>query len=147
MNGWSQRWLVAAIAVTAFAALPVVRADQQAPPKLVASVRGEATVDITKPNTRVVSNEVVTTIIVRNTSKGPIAGFKVEENWYDKGGNPVGGDSYRHPRPLPPNEVISITLRTPRTPTMNSNQYQFSHANGTIKTNIVPKLEVPKTSS
>ena len=27
---------------------------------------------------------------------------------------------------------------------MNSNQYQFSHANGTIKTNIVPKLDVPE---
>ena len=30
---------------------------------------------------------------------------------------------------------------------MNSNQYQFTHANGTIKTNIVPKLEVPKTET
>ena len=78
---------------------------------------------------------------------GAIAGLKVEENWYDKGGNPVTGDTYRHPRPLKAGEIISITLRTPRNPAMNSNQYQFSHANGTIKTNIVPKLEVPKTET
>ena len=80
-------------------------------------------------------NEVVTTFVVRNpATTGAIAGLKVEENWYDKGGNPVTGDTYRHPRPLKSGEIISITLRTPRNPAMNSNQYQFSHANGTIKT-------------
>ena len=116
--------------------------------KLIPPVRGEAQLDITKPATKVQGNEVVTTFVVRNpATTGAIAGLKVEENWYDKGGNPVTGDTYRHPRPLKSGEIISITLRTPRNPTMNSNQYQFSHANGTIKTNIVPKLEVPKTET
>lgn len=111
--------------------------------KLIAPVRGEATLDITKPNTKLVSGEVVTTMTVKNTSKGAIAGLKIEENWYDKGGNPVGGDTYRHPRPLKEGEVISITLKTPRTPAMNSNQYQFTHANGSIKTAIVAKIDAP----
>jgi hypothetical protein len=139
--------LLAAVAMAGLASVPLAHAEQDAPRKLIAPVRGEATVEITKPNTRVVNNEVVTTILVRNTSSGAIAGLKVEENWYDKGGNPVGGDTYRHPRPLPVGEVITVTLRTPRNPAMQQNQYQFSHANGQIKPKTVPKLEAPKTST
>lgn len=140
MNRLSQG-LLAIVAVAGLSALPSAAAGQER--KLIAPVRGEANVDITKPNTKVVGNEVVTIIMVRNASTGAIAGFKVEENWYDKGGNPVGGDTYRHPRPLPPGEVIKVELHTPKKPTMQSNQYQFSHANGTVKTKVVPKLDVP----
>ncbi len=137
------QWMVA-IAVVGLAAGAVTAQEK----KLIPPVRGEAQLDITKPATKVQGNEVVTTFVVRNpATTGAIAGLKVEENWYDKGGNPVTGDTYRHPRPLKAGEIISITLRTPRNPTMNSNQYQFTHANGTIKTNIVPKLEVPKTET
>jgi hypothetical protein len=139
--------VLAVITVAGLSGLPSVAAGQEAQRKLIAPVRGEATIDMTKPNTKVTGNEVVTVITVKNTSSGAIAGLRVEENWYDKGGNPVGGDTYRHPRPLPPGEVVVITLKTPRRPTMNSNQYQFTHANGTIKPKTVPKIEVPKTTS
>ena len=44
----------------------------------------------------------MTTILVKNVDKAPIAGFKVEEYWDDKGGNALGGGNYRHPRPLWP---------------------------------------------
>ncbi|HUU36414.1 MAG TPA: hypothetical protein VMW48_20255 [Vicinamibacterales bacterium] len=116
--------------------------------KLIAPIRGEATLDMTKPATKLSGKEVVTVIVVRNPAeKGAIAGLKVEENWYDKAGNPVAGDSYRHAKPLRAGEVVTITLRTPRSPNMNSNKYQFTHANGTIKANVVPKIEVPPTSS
>jgi hypothetical protein len=112
--------------------------------KLIPPIRGEATLDMTKPATKLSGTEVVTVIIVRNpATTGAIAGLKVEENWYDKGGNAVAGDLYRHPRPLRAGEVVTITLRTPRSPNMNSNKYQFSHNNGTIKANVVPKIEVP----
>ena len=98
-------------------------------------MRGEANSRSPSRTRRSSGNEVVTTFVLRNpVTTGAIAGLKVEENWYDKGGNPVGGDIYRHPRPLKSGEVISITLKTPRNPAMNSNQYQFSHANGTVKT-------------
>ena len=104
-------WLVGAVALGLglSAAVP----GQDAPRKLVAPVRGEAPVEITAPNTRAVGNDIVTTIRVKNVSAAPIAGFRIEENWY-KGNDPVGGDTYRHPRPLPVNEVIEITLTTPR---------------------------------
>lgn len=131
--------LIAAVAVAT-----MVGTAQAQERRLIAPVRGEAQLDITKPNTRVVKGEVVTTITVRNASSGAIAGLKVDENWYDKGGNPVGGDTYRHPRPLRQGEVVEITLTTPRRPTMDTNRYEFTHGNGTIKTNIVPKIEVPK---
>ncbi|MEW6322869.1 MAG: hypothetical protein AB1635_17505 [Acidobacteriota bacterium] len=139
MKRLSQR-LIAAV-VVGLVALPAVAAAQR---KLIAPFRGDAEVEITKPNTRLVGNEVITTILVKSNASGPLAGFRVEENWYDRAGTPVGGDTYRHPRPLPPNTVIEVTLRTPRRPNMQSNQYQFLHANGNIKTKIVPKLELPK---
>jgi hypothetical protein len=116
--------------------------------KLIPPIRGEAVLEMTKPNTKVMGNEVVTTIIARNpATTGAIAGLKVEENWYDKKRNPVTGDTYRHPRPLKAGEVITITLRTPKSPLMDTNQYQFTHANGTIKPNIVPKIEGAPTAT
>jgi hypothetical protein len=130
----------AATAPTPAPALPPASAS-----RLIAPVRGEAVLDITKPNTRVVRDEIVTTMTVRNAStQGAIAGLRVEENWYNKAGDPVGGDTYRHAVPLKAGEVVVVTLTTPRSPAMNSNSYQFTHANGTIKTNIVDAIEVPE---
>lgn len=123
---------------------PAAPAAQAAPKKLISPVRGDANIEITKPNTQVKGNEVTTIIMVKNVSTAPIAGFKVEENWYDKGGTPVGGDIYRHPKPFMPGEIITVTLKTPKKPTMQSNQYQFTHANGAVKPKTVPKL-VPTT--
>jgi hypothetical protein len=111
-----------------------------APRKLISPVRGDATVEITKPDTKVKGDEVVTTILVKNTSAAPIAGLRIEENWYDRQRNPIGGDIYRHPRPLMVGEVITVTLKTPRRPGMGDNQYNFVHANGAVKPKVVPKL-------
>jgi hypothetical protein len=126
-------------AVAAITLMGVVQAQER---RLVAPVRGEALLQYTKPATKVASDKVITVIRVKNANKAPIAGLRVEENWY-AGGNPVGGDTYRHPRPLRPDEVIEITLTTPRRPGMSSPQYQFTHANGTIKPELVGKLDLP----
>jgi hypothetical protein len=121
-----------------------VVSGQEAPRKLVAPVRGEAAVEITQPDTKISGNEVVTTMRVKNVSTGPIAGFKVDENWF-KGNEALSGDSYRHQRPFQVNEVIQITLRVPRSRVVGArNQYQFSHANGTIKPRSVKTLDMPK---
>jgi hypothetical protein len=112
--------------------------------RLIAPMRGEATVELTSPDTRVVGSDVVTKIRVKNTSTLPIAGFKVDENWF-KGKDALSGDSYRHARPLQVNEVIEITLTVPRSRVVGArNQYQFSHANGTIKPTPVKTLDLPK---
>jgi len=129
--------------VTAVAVMTV--AMPVAAQKLVAPMRGNARVEITKPNTRIVGKEIVTTFLMKNIEAAPIAGVKVEENWFDKGGNPVMGDVFRHMKPLQPGEVITISFKVPRSPNMQRNQYLFSHANGNLKQSVVPKIDVPKT--
>jgi len=37
--------------------------------------------------------------------------------------------------------VATIELRTPKNPKMDRNSYQFSHANGQVKTKVLTKLE------
>ena len=117
----------------------------QAPRKLISPIRGEATVEFTNPNTTRKGGNVVTTMVIKNTSTGPVAGFRLEESWADKSGNLAGGDVYRHPKPFMPGEVITVTLTTPANPRMTSNSFNFVHANGTVKPKRVPKIEQPKT--
>jgi hypothetical protein len=117
------------------------QAAPAAPAKFVPPIRGQAELGFLKPVTKRVGNEIVTVIKVKNLSAtGSIAGLKVDEYWYDKAGDPVSGDTFRYRKPLMPGEVIDVTLRTPVNPKMDRNQYNFSHANGTIKTKQMPKF-------
>jgi hypothetical protein len=115
-----------------------------APRRMVAPIRGEANLSVTRPvtkATRVDGKEfIVTTMKVKNMSAGAIAGLKADEFWFDKAGNPVGGATFRYRKPLQPQEVITVEFTNPRDARMATNQYQFSHANGTIKTSSVPTL-------
>jgi hypothetical protein len=109
--------------------------------KLVAPVRGEATIGYLKPVSKREGNMIVTTIKIKNLSSGAIAGLKVDEFWYDKAGDPVtGSQPFRWRKPLQPGEVIDVVLKVPTNPKMDRNQYKFEHANGTIKTQLLPKL-------
>jgi hypothetical protein len=114
-------------------------------PRLVAPVRGEAELGYTQPVVKQGTIDgreyVISTIQVKNMAAGAIAGLQVDEFWYDSAGNPVTGDNYRHPRPLQPEEVVTITLETPRNPAMDRNQYNFTHANGDINATLQPSLE------
>ena len=139
--------LAAAATVAAQApkpAAPATPAAQGARPRLVAPVRGVAQVNFTKPvvkRGKVGGKDfVITTMQIKNMATGPIAGLKVDDFWYDRAGAPLPSDSYRHPRPLAPGEVITVTLETPADPRMNRNQWQFSHANGEIKPTLVAKM-------
>ncbi len=116
-----------------------------APRKLISPYRGDATVEFTAPNTKRNGANIVTTMTIKNTSPGPLAGFRLEESWSDGTGNLAGGDVYRHPRPFMPGEVINVTLTTPFNARMKSNSYNFIHANGNVKPKKVPKIDVPKT--
>jgi len=115
--------------------------DEGAPKKLAAPVRGEALIGYTKPVSKREGNLIVTTIKVKNLSAGAIAGLKVDEFWYDKAGEPVtGSQPFRWRKPMQPGEVIEVVLKVPTNPKMDRNQYKFEHANGTIKTQLLPKL-------
>jgi len=115
--------------------------DEGAPKKLVAPIRGEATIGYLKPVSKREGNMIVTTIKIKNLSNGAIAGLKVDEFWYDKAGDPVtGAQPFRWRKPLQPGEVIDVVLTVPTNPKMDRNQYKFEHANGTIKTQLLPKF-------
>jgi hypothetical protein len=111
-----------------------------APAKLVPPVRGVARLGYLKPVTKRSGNTIVTTIRVKNLSEGSIAGLRVDDNWYDKKGEPVAGDTFRHRRPLQPGEILEITLTTPINPAMDRNAYRFVHANGDIKAELMAKF-------
>jgi hypothetical protein len=142
---------VALAAALGFLLAPVAFAQTPAPAapaaqrKLISPFRGDASVEFTKPVTKRNGNEIVTTMVVKNTSPGPLAGFRIEESWSDKSGNLAGGDIYRHPRPFMPGEVLTITFNNPFNSRMASNSYNFIHANGNVKPKNVPKIDVPKT--
>ena len=119
---------------------PAAPAAAAAPARLAPPVRGQAEIGYTKPVSKRAGTNIVTTIKVKNLSLGSIAGLKVDEFWYDKGGDPVTGDTFRYRKPLQPQEVIEVTLTTPVNPKMDRNQYKFEHLNGTIKTTLLPKL-------
>ena len=135
---------VASVAVAVTLGVAQSTAAQNPPTKLVNPVYGEALIQITKPATKLVGSDVVTTVLVKNVDKAPIAGFVAEEYWYDKAGNPLGGGTYRHPRPIQVGEIITCTFKTPKSTKLDRNQVGFSHAHGPIKKTIVPKLDAPK---
>ena len=149
MNRQKSTWLAIAgvVVLVVGAAAPPAAQSGQAPaarPRLVAPVRGEAPMGYTKPVVKPAKIDgrdfVVTTMRVKNLSTGAIAGLRIDEFWYNKAGDPVTGANFRHPKPLQPGEVITVTLQTPRNPSMDRNQYKFEHANGTIKMTLLPKL-------
>lgn len=103
-------------------------------------VRGVAEIAILTPVTKAQGTNVVTTIKLKNLAKGPIAGLKIDEFWYDKAGNLLPGDS-KVVRLLGLGQVTTVVLTTKYNPKMNSNTYQFSHANGGVTTRVLPKIE------
>jgi len=109
--------------------------------KFVPPVKGQATLDIKwPPTTKKLKDMVVTTIEVKNTSPGPIARVTVDETWYDKGGNTIAGGKGIISGLLQPDEVQTVTIETPWKVGMLSNNYNFSHVNGTIKPNRVKEI-------
>ena len=82
-------------------------------------------------------------IRVRNLSQNAIAGFQVDEFWYDGDGNTVTGDQARRRLPILVNEVCDIELRVPVVSAMDRSNYEFSHQNGDIKATLLEDIEFP----
>ena len=134
--------LLFAAALEAGQAKPAAPAAPAARPKLVSPVRGEAQIEFLNPSAKADGNMIVTTIRVKNVSPAPIAGFRVEEFWYDKQGQVVtGSPTFRHPKPMQVGEIVEVVLRVPRVAGMDRNQFKFEHANGTVKPTRVPRFK------
>ena len=112
--------------------------------KFTPPIKGAADIDYVKSQTRREGSTLVTKIIVKNTSTGPIPRLRITETWYDKDGNMIpGGDAVINGL-LQPGEISTLEIRTPVNPKMASSMLQFSHANGTVpKPHKVASLDAP----
>jgi hypothetical protein len=111
--------------------------------KVEAPFKGQADVEFVQPTTKREGKEIVTTIKVRNASSGSLVRFKITETWFDKGGNVVTASEATLDKPLAANAVETIIIRTPASDKLNGNGFNFSHANGTVKTKRVQKIDDP----
>jgi len=111
--------------------------------KVEQAFKGQAEVEFSSSSTKA-GDAVVTTMKVKNLSNGPIAHLKVDETWFDKNQQPMGGSSGILDKMLEPGAVETLTIRTPWKVGMNGNSWQFTHANGTVKPHKVAKLEEGK---
>jgi hypothetical protein len=111
--------------------------------KVEQAFKGQAEVEFVSSSTKS-GDSVVTTMKVKNLSNGPIARLKVDETWFDKNQQPVGGSTGILEKMLEPGAVDTLTIRTPWKAGMNGNSWQFSHANGPVKPHKVAKLDEPK---
>lgn len=111
--------------------------------KWVAPIKGDATVQMIKTNSKHVGKEIVTNFKIKNISTGAIALFRIDEYWYDNGPKPqmVTGDTQRYTKPIMPGEVIEMTTRSPAKPGASRSQWSFTHANGKIVPKVVTKFD------
>ncbi len=107
--------------------------------KFTPPFKGQADLDFTSPVTKNVNGMVTTTIMVKNNMNAPLLRLTIDETWYDAAGGLVGGGKGVLPR-LEPGEVGTVKIETPFNAKMKANNYNFAHANGTIKPHKVPKL-------
>jgi hypothetical protein len=143
--------VAATFVVSTLCAGPLMAQATQAPQlkavlagkKITPPIRGEALVEYTAPQTRRVKDMVVTRIIVKNASLAPIPRLTIDETWYDKSTAVLTGGKGVVSGLLQPGEVREVLIETPFKVGMTSNNFTFTHANGTVKPQRVPKLEVP----
>ncbi len=141
------------VGTTMYAGAALIAQAVQAPPltpilagkKFTPPLKGEALVEFTQPVTKPLQGRslVQTTIKVRNQSPAPIARLQVSETWYDKAGAIVAGGRGTVNGLLQPGEIQTITIETPYSPKMASNNWNFTHANGAVKVAKVKTLEAP----
>jgi hypothetical protein len=138
------------ISTTMFAGAVVAAQSTQLTPvlagkKIVPPLKGEATIEFTQPVTKALpgKNLVQTTIKVKNSTASPIARLQVAETWYDGAGAIVAGGRGVVNGLLQPGEIQTITIETPYNAKMKSNNWNFTHANGTVKPTKVKSLDAP----
>jgi hypothetical protein len=119
------------------AAAPQSAATPPARAKWVAPIKGIAAIQVIQGTSKRVGNEIHTVIKVKNMSSAPIAGFRADEYWYDKGLKVVSGDTQRWMKPFQPGEIIELTMKSPSKPDLYRSSINFVHANGKIDVKAV----------
>ena len=119
--------------------------ESQGDSELVATIRGPGQVGYLVPTSRRDrrANEMVTTFRVQNTSTNALAGFKVDEFWYDRAGDTVAGGAFRMQQPFLSGQIIEVEIRIPRNARMSRSNYEFSHKNGVIEATLFEEMDEP----
>jgi hypothetical protein len=130
------------------AAQPAVPAPQLTPilagRKITPPLRGEAQVQVVwPPVTKRDKDDVITKIQVKNVSSGPVKGLTIAQPWYNKAGAVSAEPRGVIAGLLQPNEVQIVTIQVTYKPDMISNNYEFTHANGSVKPVKVQRMEAP----
>lgn len=107
-------------------------------------LKGEAQIEFTSTKPNRVGDAIVEKFMVKNASTAPVARLTIDETWYDKGGQVLTKGRGVVAGILQPGEVQALTIETPFKAGMNSNNYLFTHANGSVKPRRVAKLDAPK---
>jgi hypothetical protein len=110
--------------------------------KFTPPFKGQADLDFSGPVTKNIKGMVTTVFQVKNNMNAPLVRLTIDETWYDAAGALVTGGKGVVNR-LEPGEIGTVTIETPFNPKMKANNYNFSHANGTIKPHKVAKLVAP----
>jgi hypothetical protein len=111
--------------------------------RLVAVLRGPGQIGYLPPRSTRQGGDIVTTFTIQNTSTSPLAGFKVNEFWYDDNGDTLTGGQYRMKRPLFTDEVVQVTLRVPRNARATRSNYEFSHQGGEVAATEFEEMAEP----
>jgi len=127
---------------TAFAQTkPPAQTAPAAPAKFVPPVKGTATIEVMRGQSRKAGKELITPLKIKNTSTGSISLLKIDELWYDKKRVMVSAGDYRYKKPFLPGEIIDVEIRSPMVGAPDVSQLTFSHANGKIEAKTVKKIE------
>jgi hypothetical protein len=140
--------LAATLTSASLIGVSVIAQTPQAPPmtsvlagkKFTPPAQGSVEVDFTAPKTSRVKDMVVTKIVVKNTMTKPIARLTIDETWYDDKGATVTGSKGVVNGLLQPGEIQTIVIETPFNAKMKANNYNFTHANGTVKPHKVTTM-------
>jgi hypothetical protein len=156
MNRSARRSVVALAASIFSVSLVVPIGADQAKPATVTSttgtavraryfppVKGVAEVGyFVKQKSKKVGGDIVTVFTVKNLSEThSIVLLRIEETWYNRKSEPVGGKTERYKKPLMPGEVTDIEIRTPYDPGFYANTHTFMHAHGKCATKKVATLD------
>ena len=109
-------------------------------------VRGVADVEFSKPPVKRQGDFVIDEFKVKNMSTQPIARLTIESIYYEKGGAVIAGGRGFVNGLLQPGEVQTVKVETPYNAKMNSSNYKFTHANGSITPKRVDKLDDPNAA-
>jgi hypothetical protein len=111
-----------------------------APTKFVPPVKGTASIEVMRGQSKKVGKELITPLKIKNTSTGSISLLKIDELWYNKKRDMVTAGDFRYKKPFLPGEIIDVEIRSPLVGEPDVSQLTFTHANGKIDAKTVKKM-------